>query len=452
MSAAAPRTQLVCDQKWRDLPNLAALALALERRGHRVRISTTKDVTQTIRMFRPDCVVLNHLFAPANQQLAHRLRAAGIAVVVLPTEGAVRPELQPIADGEFAERFELDLYLAWSPAAADGIKRRWGFGDDVVRTIGCTRFDFYTPAFAAAVTSRAAFCAQYGLDAARPIVTWATNHAYAEVPDRPDLIERYIAEGSRNGLIECHRRIGRDPLHMPRMHKAGRTICSAAIFGLAAARPDWQFIVRPHPVEPRAFYLAEIERRGLHNVRFAPQDYIWNVLAASDLHLHRQCTTAVEAWMWDKPTIELTMAEELDWADREVGSDAAPDEASLTELADRYIGGARVAATRIAYRRRYIEKWFGASHGEFCAAAAVEIDALVRGRAATARPVRTETFAPFGDAVAARLRYALGLAPGVSLLGRGRAAVATAMDKEVTRKDIGAYRGLLAATDFGRAA
>ncbi|CAN0341359.1 unnamed protein product, partial [Phaeothamnion confervicola] len=319
------RIHLVCDQKWRDLPGLAALRLALEARGHSALISSTKDIHAMIRLYRPDCVVMNHLFSPANQHIAASLRAAGIAVAILPTEGAVRPELRGLGNGEFSAQWPLDLYLAWSEEAAAGVRAQWGYDETKVQTVGCARLDFYTPAFESAVTTRAAFCEAYGLRADRPIVTWATAYAYAEVLTEERFRAQFIEESAVNGMAESYRRIGFSPLQLPESHAQGRRASAEAFFALSRARPDWQFVIRPHPLERRGFYLEEMEKLGRPNVIFAPQDYIWNILRSSDLHLHRQCTTAVEAWMWDKPTIELGMdrAEGLDWADREVGSDRA---------------------------------------------------------------------------------------------------------------------------------
>jgi hypothetical protein len=216
---------------------------------------------------------------------------------------------------------------------------------------------------------------------------------------------------------------------------------------LAAARPDWQFVVRPHPAERREFYVEALAQTTLRNIRFAPQDYIWNILNASDLHLHRQCTTAVEAWMWNKPTVELAMSHELAWDERERGSDVAQTTDALLEIAAQRVPASDSDAETADYRRAYIHRWFGAADGERCRHAAQSIDALLRGRGR----VRTYFRGFQGTKATARmvagstLRYAAGLTPGQRILASGGTKRDTSMDKEITRLDVSRYSRKLAA-------
>ncbi|NJO53469.1 MAG: hypothetical protein HC829_00300 [Bacteroidales bacterium] len=449
------RIHLLCDQKWRDLPNLAALKLLLEQLGHRVLLSTTKDQHQMIRAFRPDCVVFNHLFAPANQQLARDLRASGVAVVVLPTEGAVRPELMGIADGEFAKDWSMDLFLAWSAPAADGVRRRWGLDEGAVPVVGCTRFDFYTDRFRCAITPREVFCQHHRLDPARPIVTWATAFGFAGLQHDSVRYARFLAECEANGLATCYRRIGVDPRRVPELFEQGRTRTCAAFVRLAKARPDVQFIIRPHPVDDRGFYRAVIENNGLTNVRFCPKDYIWNVLNASHVHLHRHCTTAVEAWMWDKPTIEMAVdnVREWQWPDREVGSAIVHDASELVDRVDSFLSGRSVEPEIRDYRRGYIETWFGPQDGRRCVAAANAIDGLmskigrrrrfITGIAST--PTATRSIAT------AVLRHVLGKRPNEPLLRWTSVTKLDPMDKLATRGEVMVYQRLIADAVAGEA-
>lgn len=441
------RIQLLCDQKWRDLPNLAVIKLFLERLGHRVLLSTTKDQHAMIKAFRPECVVFNHLFAPANQMLARALRASGVAVVILPTEGAVRPELTGIGDGEFADDWQMDLFLAWSGPAADGIRARWKLDAATAPVIGCTRFDFYTERFGHTITPREVFCRDHRLDPARPIVTWATAFAYAGVQRDPVRLRQLLAEMEGNGLAACYRRIGMEPARVPEAFEEARAASSEAFFALARARPHVQFIVRPHPADDRAFFERMIDQNGLDNVRFCPRDYIWNVLAASDLHLHRHCTTAVEAWMWDKPTIEMAMENipEWQWPEREAGSITARDTAELVGAVDAVLAGQRVDEETRRYRRSYIETWFGPQDGCRCAAAAETIDRFLAGRGrrrSALTPIRGLSASPTTSAVAV-MRHVLGRRANEPLLRSVPAAKIDPMDKLATRRDTVAYEALV---------
>lgn len=442
------RIQLLCDQKWRDLPNITAIKIALELRGHRVLVSTIKDFVPMLAAFRPDCVVFNHILTPFGQNLAKALRASKIAVVVLPTEGAMRPERRTIAEGEFVNDWPLDLYLAWSEPAAKAVRERWALDETTVPVIGCTRLDFYAPHFNSAITPRVDFCGQYELDPEKPIVTWASAYGFAEVENNPKVHAKFLRETREKGISECYRRAKIDPAEIPAMHANGRQASAVAFARLAAARPDIQFILRPHPNENREFYSSLLNERGLKNVRFCPQDYIWNVLNVSDVHLHRHCTTAIEAWMWDKPTVEMAMdpMTKLEWPEREAASDVARDADELIAVVDRYVAGAKVEKKMQGYRRDYIHKWFGPADGQRCQKAAEAIDFLLQrlGRRRVALTPLNGISVSLRQVAAAVLRYGLARKPNQPLRRRVSSNIFDPRDKQITRNDVRAYSRLVA--------
>jgi surface carbohydrate biosynthesis protein len=442
------RIHLLCDHKWRDLPNLAALKLLLQRRGHRVLVTTTKDAAAMIAAFRPDCVVFNHLFAPNNQELAMTLRQNGVAVVVLPTEGAVRPELRALASGEFTKKWAMDLFLAWGQQSASDVRERWNLPEDAVPVVGCARFDFYAPQFRDAITSRQEFCRIHQLDPGRPIVTWASAYAFADLVNDPAATEKFLSEIEANGVAECYRRANIKPADIPAFQAEGRLATLRAFVTLAKTRSDLQFIIRPHPVEPRAPYQEAIEGERLHNVRFCPQDYIWNVLNAADVHLHRQCTTAVEAWMWRKPTVEMSMdrMEAQPWPDREAGSSIARNESELVEIVGRYVDRREETPEALqAYRDRYVSEWFGPTDGRSCVRAASEIhDFLVRRQPRKWLKAIKGLSTTRGNVAKAVARYVTDRLPNQSLTRRQSLSRIDPQDKQITRRDVIRYERMIA--------
>jgi surface carbohydrate biosynthesis protein len=441
------RIHLLCDHKWRDLPNLTVIKLQLEALGHRVLLSTTKDAVPMTQAFRPDCVVFNHLFGRVYAELSANLRNAGIAVVMLPTEGAMRPELVNLAAGEFADFGACELFMNWSEPAAQLLRRRWSVDEEAAPVIGCTRFDFYHPPFKAAITPREIFCRQHGLDASRPIVTWATQYGFAHLCEPSRAREKFLFESKDVGVKECLARIGLDLAEVPRLHAEARDATSEAFFTLASAMPSIQFVIRPHPVENRDYYRRKMRDLGVENIRFCPSDYIWNVLNASDLHLHRQCTTAVEAWHWGKPTIEMGMdfVPQWSWADREVGSDFVTNTDELITTVQSYLDGREVERERRQYRADYIRSWFGPSDGRRCATAAGTLHTFLerRGR-------RRSYFSSLGKvrasprlAAGAVARYALGRRPNEPFF-RSAPVSQGPEDKLITKRDIDAYSRLVA--------
>jgi len=441
------RIHLLCDHKWRDLPNLAALQVKLQRLRHNVLLSSTKDARAMICAFRPDCVVFNHLFSAAHRNLAKTLRAAGIAVIVLPTEGAMRPEFASLGAGEFSDFSLADLILAWSEEAAQSIRSRWGMDAERVPVAGCNRFDFYHQRFSGVVDTRADFCREYGLDPARPIVTWATQYGYAHLADvgKDAARAQWVSEIEDVGVATAYRRIGLNPDDVPMLFAQGREVAAHAFFVLCKAMPDVQFLIKPHPIEELGFYRGMMESYGCSNVRFCPGTYIWNVLNATDIELHRQCTTAVEDWMWGKPTIEMGMdfVPQWSWPDREAGSDSAADAEALIGLVRSYLNGAQVPADKQAYRRNYIERWFGPADGRRCATTGDMIDAYLRKRGPRRRYFSAipSLNANMRDSLGSVLRWRLDYLPNQPLLSRPKEiSNSVAYDKLIVRSDADAYR------------
>lgn len=434
------RIHIFCDQKWRDLPNLVALKVCLEDLGHRVLLSTTKDAALMVKAFRPDCVVINHLFAPANQEFAKRLRQSGVAVVVMPTEGAVRPELKSIGDGVFAKEWEMDLFLAWSEPAAQGVRDRWKLNETIVQTIGCTRFDFYNEKFRPVITTREDFCAQNNLDPGRKIVTFATNYSFADL----DSDQKFKKEAAENGIQECYAIIGVTLPDLVRFHRTAREESIKSFVALTQALPYVQFIIRPHPAEGRDYYRQRIAHDRLTNVRFCPQDYIWNILNAADVHLHRQCTTAIEGWFWNKPTVEMAMGDspKLAWPDREAGSDIAGSTQELIAIVQRYLVESTVCPDLETYRQNYIRAWFGVQDGRRCRAAAQAIHEMLtrRGKSQSYWSASTSSLPGRpGSIAAATLRYALGMLPNAPFFAAASNEALDPYDKQITRRDVRSY-------------
>jgi surface carbohydrate biosynthesis protein len=441
------RIQLLCDHKWRDLPNLTVTKFRLEQLGHRVVISTTKDVLPTVQWFRPDCFVINHLFSPENVALARALRACNVATVLLPTEGAVHPALAPLGEGEYSDFAVVDLLLAWGESAAVPIRERWGFDDKSAPITGFSRLDFYHPKFRSLITPRDEFLRAMKLDPSKPVVTWATAFSYAHLGRSPESMAKYKREQKDFGIRASYERIGLDPDTIPQLHARGQELGARNFIALAKALPDVQFIIRPHPTEDRNYYRALMREHGIESIAFCPQDYIWNVLNASDVHLHRHCTTAVEAWTWGKPTIEMAFdpIPQLAWPEREAGSDIAENAGGLIEIVRGYLAGKPLTAEQKASRERHIAHSLGPVDGRRSIAAADEIDRLLRERGSRRRFVDPlpRTNSP-RSVLSSLARFVLSRRPDEAFFNQS-APSSGPEDKLISRRDVGLYEQRVAA-------
>lgn len=440
------RIQLLCDHKWRDLPSIAVVRVLLQRRGHKVLVTTTKEAVALMNVFRPDAVVFNHISSAVYRDLARALKSDGRCVVHMPTEGTVRPEYTAMAAGEGTDYSNVDLHLPWSEPAAVEIRARWKLGEDAAPVAGCGRFDFYHPRFRSLITPREDICRCFDFDPARPIVTWATNYCLAHLHDYflPAVWKQFEQECKNMAQDVALARIGISLPDYPRLVAEGRNKAADSFFKMARELSEIQFLIKPHPVEDREFYLEQVRRYNLKNVKFCGNIYIWDVLNITNAHLHRQCTTAIEAWLWDKPTIEMGMDNHPAWAwpEREAGSKVAHDAGELIELVRQSLGAGIDPSLR-AYRDQYISRWFGPVDGRRCETAADLIDTLLSRRQATSwsKPLRGWRV-PIRQQAKTTIGFLLNRAPGEPLLPRSSGAGQRNdgdLDKHIRRKDIVRY-------------
>ena len=170
------RVLLACDHKWRDLQSLVVIKLYLHQLGHTVSIVSPKEMETLIAVLQPDLVLLNHFWDERYQHLATKLRSFGIAVGVLPTEGAIPTSIWgPMVFGKFSDYSLLDLYLSWNEITANGIAEAGKLSEEKIKVVGCPRFDFTVPPLLQSCMSRGEFCSRLGLDPKRPVVAWASR-------------------------------------------------------------------------------------------------------------------------------------------------------------------------------------------------------------------------------------------------------------------------------------
>src|SRR5205807_2236231 len=130
---------------------------------------------------------------------------------------------------------------------------------------------------------------------------------------------------------------------------------------------DVTFIVKTHPAERLDIYLEYVERcrrEGLTNVTLVNREYIGDVLNASSVHLHRYCTTGIEAWMMGVPTLNLhSDAWHLDRSSGGSSGEAARHDVTVSTAEDIerwirfYLDGGQPGPDQRAGRRAHLERW-----------------------------------------------------------------------------------------------
>jgi surface carbohydrate biosynthesis protein len=444
------RTHFICDQKWRDLPTIAALKTLLEARGVRVTAASSKETFALLPAIRPDAVVFNHMFGGRHQRMAARLRKAGAGVIVLPTEGKGEPAVDRLIWGDFNDFSNIDLFLSWNERAARNLVSLGRLPPEAVKVVGCTRYDYYRNPWFGVAAGRADFCRRHDLDARRPIVTWTTKFGYARIHGNAAAERAFAAQLAELNVVHCYDEIGFDWRRLPQVHHDNRIEQAKGFFELARRRPEIQFVVKPHPTEERAFYESRIAQIGLKNVRLVYGEYIWDVLDATDVLLQQRCSTALEAWLLGKPTIEMKLHDEreLAWPEYEAGSHKAESVDQMVDLVDRFLAAPEtVDPAMLAAREEAAREFAWQVDGRRSHAAADAIVEFLGARAPRTPKIRlSDVEVSLLTAGTVLFRHVLGVKASLTLkehffgLSPVRAAsVPAQLDKEVTHHDIRRY-------------
>jgi surface carbohydrate biosynthesis protein len=298
---------LFADHKWRDLPGLALLKVILEDDyGVPVRVVSYHRWPAALMVFRPVVVCPTTMTGPREQAIARIARRMGVAVVVIPSEGIpVEREIMSIVACTHVDLSPVDLWIGWSDVVRDFQIERGALAPDRVVTTGVNRFDFYVPPWRELLLDSAELRRRCGIDRPGPIVTWATNfgHAgYARTGNEAFLEQDWNLRGltSIAGYSDPRAYVHADNRVMQLAHSMMREVFRRF--------PEVNFIVKTHPAERVDIYeeyLESCRQAGLGNVVVVNREYIGDILKASSLHIHRYCTTGIEAWAMGVPTLSL---------------------------------------------------------------------------------------------------------------------------------------------------
>ena len=256
---------------------IAALGLheRLERRLGEMLLGFERspDATRLLRDFRPDVVLSTGTFRYEEPAINAAARRLGIPVLALVTSWD---------NISIKERMVLpyDGYIVWSPWQKQELLRAYSDSRKVpVYITGAPQFDVFRQTHR--YQSREVFCAQYGLDPARPVILHAL--------------------GVANGVDESY-----GALDLARRLRNGE-------FGNA------QLIVRPHPVNNHMEMRSKFERFApdvvvqqygepdeARNMRSQDDEQItdWvNTFRHADVVVHLSSSVAVDAALFDRPSV-----------------------------------------------------------------------------------------------------------------------------------------------------
>lgn len=341
----------------RDLEGHALVAYhLLDRHGIRTRLFTGPDLDKEMLANPPDAVVLDFLGWPDRAIQARLANRIGIPALLLPTAG-VYPD--PVwflrAAGKFTGVMRnLAGFLMWGSYSRDVLLESGEAAPENVRVTGCPRFDFYAPPYLSLITPRSVLLAGLGIpNEESPLVLWSTNtNEWNSRSGRGGGEWKKRASDSASVPEREVQAVLRDQESQFRTH-------SAVVAELAARHPEWNVLIRVHPLEAVGPY--QKLARGRSNLFVDSKAAIRDLLYHSAVVLQRGCTVATEAWMLNKPVLHLGMGKfEMEWATPEhlAGNHRVDsiDEAETCIAA--YLRGEPLPEDELAARRTYLERYY----------------------------------------------------------------------------------------------
>jgi surface carbohydrate biosynthesis protein len=338
-------------------------------RGYEVVVGWKRVINKNLRAMPPGIVMFKTLTARDGEAMA-KARAAGHRIAALDEEVpglvATKQKLRWVAKESVAAS---DVIFAVGDDHLDALRQFHPDHAGRYRVVGNPRWDLLRPELRGSHAEEVAAIRRQ--DA--PFTLINTNFALLNSSRRSgDETRKWFADTGRVDLTKPEDVIFLDEIFA--MERANTAAVHELVRALPARFPDHRVIVRPHPIERAETWselLCDVPRAQMVREGAAVP---W--IMASDVLIHTNCTTGVEAFALDKPAISLQptvlAVNDVYLANRINYVTATVDE-TLAQLG-RLIGPGAARSGYPAEFRATFDRFFAGTHGP-CACERI-LDAL----------------------------------------------------------------------------
>jgi len=281
----------VVDHPKRDLAGSVLAAYQLASRGASVALIPMYEQGVDVPRLGLNALVANYARA-ANLDLMHAFAKAGLALYVLDTEGGILADKGGNSPPALAAQIRdmgystiLSGYFLWGSRLHEAFKAGGTLKPEQLHLTGCPRFDFAAPRWRSLLDGeRRGYLL---VNANFPLV----NSRFTSRPD-----------DEREAMI----RFGFTAPYIDRLLTDLKQVFAnylVEIGRLAAARPDRQILVRPHPFEREEVYRAALGQHA--NVVVDGTGSVLDMIQNAAAVIHLNCGTAIEAVLLGKLPIQL---------------------------------------------------------------------------------------------------------------------------------------------------
>ena len=287
------RIAIFVDSRYRDTLSCLLVKKRLQqlRKDWDILVVSIDLWQQVMQLYRPHVVVLNHAIGYRNREIIRRAKYS----VILPTEG--RPNTREQEDWYVTEQDGVaDLYLSWNELIADKFEKTKAV------VTGCPRFDVYYDRDK--IDSKIKARAKYGLDQTNKTIGVFTSFPQAKFSFQKTQFNQQ--DWKDLGVDKISTRS--NPLEFAQNEYAERRKFMNAISVLHDVYPQYQILVKPHPMEDIIQIQQWCDENGFTCVT---QDTIFNTIAACDAVVNRiGCVTTLDAWLSNVPVVSFGTPED----------------------------------------------------------------------------------------------------------------------------------------------
>lgn len=290
---------ILIDHKGRDLMGAALIAHHLERLGYVVHLEPLQSFKTSIPAWKPSLVIVNHIVHANMANYSAELHKRGILVACLLNEGLCLSDSNRkyMSERQY-DNIHCDLFLTWNELhTQELIKYHFVSPPEHTITVGCPRFDFYQKPW------DQAFLKQRKDSRINILLntTFAIAHFYDRSEEEQHQLYKSMGDGQIRETVDYKSLI---KAHHDGLHKLPEFLIPL----IESAK--YNIILRPHPREELSFYndfIARLPTNQKALIRVDKKESIQSAILNADIVLNcEDCTTSVESWIANKPTITLT--------------------------------------------------------------------------------------------------------------------------------------------------